>query len=151
MPLTEWFTVLYEEFRPLLFWFTSISLALALVSIVVLPVMVIYMPKDYFLGAHRRRRRGFSTTWVLLIRNLCAFLLMVAGLLMLVLPGQGLLTLLAALIISDIPGKYRMERWLVLRPGILRAINWLRRKYAKPAVIAPPVGLDRSTFGKRRG
>lgn len=147
--MIESLLAVYEWSRPLLIWFTSISLVLALVSIVVLPILIIYMPHDYFLGAHRRRRRGFSAAWLFIVRNFFAVLLLIAGMLMLLLPGQGLLTMLAAIILSDVPGKYRLERWLILRPGILRAINWLRRKYDKAALVAPPTGINRTTFGKR--
>lgn len=148
--MTESWLAIYEWSKPLLIWFTSISLVLALVSIVVLPILIIYMPKDYFLGAHRRRRRGVSAAWLFVVRNFFAALLLIAGILMLLLPGQGVLTMLAAIILSDVPGKYRLERWLILRPGLLRAINWLRRKYGKLPLLAPPQGINRTTFGKRQ-
>ena len=47
---------------------------------------------------------------------------------MLVTPGQGLLTLLAGLLLMNFPGKYQLERWLVSRRGVLTALNWLRRR-----------------------
>ncbi|MCC5878519.1 MAG: hypothetical protein JJU03_01285 [Idiomarina sp.] len=137
---------LIQPFLPL---FTAVSLVLALVSLVLVPVLIIYMPADYFLAAHRLRRRGLTAHWLLVGRNILAFLLLIAGLLMLVLPGQGLLTILAALILSDVPGKYRLERWLVLQPGILRMINWVRRKYKKAPVKAPPRGINRGIFKRR--
>jgi len=43
-------------------------------------------------------------------------------------PGQGLLTLLVGLLLMNFPGKYQLERWLVGRPGVLGALNWLRRR-----------------------
>jgi hypothetical protein len=30
--------------------------------------------------------------------------------------------------LMNFPGKYRVERWLVLQPGVLRGLNWLRHK-----------------------
>jgi hypothetical protein len=39
-----------------------------------------------------------------------------------------LLTLLVGLLVMNFPGKYQLERWLVLRPGVLRGLNWLRRR-----------------------
>lgn len=134
---------IYHWLEPFLPWLTTISVALALVSLVGLPVLVIYMPRDYFLGAHRRRRRGLSSYWFTTARNVLALFLAVAGFLMLILPGQGLLTLLAAVIMSEMPGKYRLERWIILRPGILKTVNWIRRKYQKAPMLAPPVGYNR--------
>ena len=57
--------------------------------------------------------------------------------LMLVLPGQGLLTILIGIGISDFPGKYKLERRLVSVPGILGAINWIRGK-ARVEPLRPP-------------
>jgi hypothetical protein len=47
---------------------------------------------------------------------------------MLFLPGQGLLTMLIGLMLIWFPGKYRLEKWLVHQPGILKGINWFRGK-----------------------
>jgi len=62
------------------------------------------------------------------------------GLLMLVTPGQGVMTLLVGLLLMNFPGKYRMERWLVMRPGVLRALNWLRRRRGQRPFAAPTPG-----------
>jgi hypothetical protein len=47
---------------------------------------------------------------------------------MLVLPGQGVLTILAGITLLNYPGKRRLELWLVRRPAIHRAIDWIRRR-----------------------
>ena len=60
----------------------------------------------------------------------------------LVLPGQGILTLLIALMVSTFPGKYRMERAIMRRPRVLRAANWIRRRYHKPE-LNPPRDTER--------
>lgn len=139
-----------ELIQPYLFVLASVSLVLALISVVLVPVLIVQMPADYFLAAHRIRRRGFALTGLSLLRNIVAVLLLVAGILMLLLPGQGLLTILVAVILSDVPGKYRFERWLILRPGVLRGINWMRKKYNKAAVVKPPQGMNRKTIRRRR-
>lgn len=139
-----------EVAQPYLVLLATVSGVLALVSLVLVPILIVQMPADYFLAAHRIRRRGFSARWLTIVRNLLAVVLFVAGLLMLMLPGQGLLTLLAALIISDVPGKYQIERWLVLQPGVLKAINWVRQRYRKTPIMSPPQGLNRSRLGRKR-
>lgn len=139
-----------EAAQPYLVLIATVSGVLALVSLVLVPILIVQMPADYFLAAHRIRRRGFSARWLTVARNLLAMVLFIAGLLMLVLPGQGLLTLLAALIMSDVPGKYRVERWLVLQPGVLKTINWVRRRYRKTPIVSPPQGLNRSRLGHKR-
>lgn len=60
---------------------------------------------------------------------------MVAGILMLALPGQGLLTIIIGLVLMDFPGKYYAERWVISRHSILLSINWIRKKADKPALV----------------
>ncbi len=71
-------------------------------------------------------------------KNLLGGVLVVLGLVMLLTPGQGLLTLLIGLMLMNFPGKYRLERWLVTRPGVLRALNWLRARQGHQPLEAPP-------------
>ncbi len=59
---------------------------------------------------------------------------------MLILPGQGILTMAVGLMLMDFPNKYQVERWLVSRKRVLRAMNWFRRQANKnPLVIEPGV------------
>lgn len=102
-------------------------------SLLAMPALAARIRADYF--NHDERPRGRWAEQHPLVRlalrigkNLlgCAFVL--AGVAMLVLPGQGLLTLLVGFLLIDFPGKYRFEKWLVRRRYVLRSINWLRRR-----------------------
>lgn len=74
--------------------------------------------------------------WTLLIgKNLLGVVLLVAGIAMMVGPGQGILTILIAVMLLNFPGKRRLERWLVSRNKVLHSINWLRRRYGKPPLV----------------
>lgn len=142
--MREFFALAYDWIAPWIPWLTIISVLLALISLILLPVLIVNMPADYFLAARRRRRNATSVRrWYMILRNVLALVLLIAGIIMLFVPGQGLLTVLAAIALSDVPGKYQIERWIVLRPGILRAINWVRKRYRKPPVKRPPVGFNR--------
>ncbi|NNM26663.1 MAG: hypothetical protein HKO59_11890, partial [Phycisphaerales bacterium] len=68
-------------------------------------------------------------------KNVLGVVLALAGLAMLVLPGQGLLTLLVGVLLIDGPGKYGFEKWLVARRPVLRSINWLRRRGGHPPLV----------------
>ena len=52
-------------------------------------------------------------------------------------PGQGLLTALIGLTLLSFPGKRKLERRFVKIPALLRAINRLRARFARP-----PLELD---------
>ncbi|RTE86696.1 hypothetical protein [Aliidiomarina sp. B3213] len=123
--------------EPWLPWIVSISVLIILLSLVLVPMLVIKMPTDYFVEKSRPRHWTLSRRLLYLIRNLFALILLCAGILMLVLPGQGLLTILLAVVISDVPGKFYVERWLVSHKSVMRALNWIRRRYNRPELISP--------------
>ena len=54
---------------------------------------------------------------------------------MLVLPGQGLLTILVGLMLSDYPGKFKLEKKIIKTNLILKTINWYRNKSNIPPII----------------
>lgn len=119
------------QLQQLLLWATLVS-ALALVAtIVAIPWVVTRLPQDYFASGHRHPWRQSAHRPLLALvlgmgKNLLGVVLLLMGLIMLFTPGQGLLTLLVGLLLLNFPGKYRLERWLVQRPGVMRALNWLR-------------------------
>jgi len=117
----------------LLLWASGLSLAGLVATVMGVPWVVVRLPHDYFNQSHRAvwRYRGDEPWYALLlggIKNLVGALLVLLGVVMLVTPGQGLLTLLVGLLLMNFPGKYRLERWLVGRRGVLAALNWLRAR-----------------------
>lgn len=95
---------------------------------------VSYIPEDYFVtdrpGPMRRLRQWAPLRYLLLLtlQQLVGGVLLLAGLAMLVLPGQGLLTIFAGLCVLEYPGKRRLVRRLVQRAPIKAALNGLRRR-----------------------
>ena len=118
--------------QPLL-WASGFSLLALVATIFGVPWVVTRLPQDYFARTERVVWRASADAPLLGLivatsKNLLGLLLVALGLIMLVTPGQGIVTLLIGLLLMNFPGKYRLERWLVLRPGVLRALNWLRRR-----------------------
>ena len=111
-------------------------------TLVFVPWAIVRLPADYF-HYHARERALWSTfhpviRFTLLFgKNLLGCILIVMGVAMLVLPGQGLLTILIGILLLDFPGKFTFERWLISRKPILHTSNWLRKKAHKP-----PLWLD---------
>lgn len=107
------------------------SIACFLVSLFVIPVLIARIPADYF--THRRRtppdaRHPALRITILVAKNAVGVLLVLAGITMLVLPGQGILTVLIGLLLMNFPGKYALERRIASSPAVLRGLNWIRRK-----------------------
>jgi hypothetical protein len=119
------------DWQQLLLWGTALSLLAVIGTIIGVPWVVTRLPHDYFSRPRRAvwRETADEPVFALVLgafKNLLGALLVLLGLVMLVTPGQGLLTLLVGLLLMNFPGKYQLERWLVLRPGVLRGLNWLR-------------------------
>jgi hypothetical protein len=102
-------------------------------TLILVPILVVRLPADYFAHSGRHRRPWLTVhpiprVLLLIGKNVLGFVLVCAGILMLVLPGQGILTILIGLTLIDFPGKFTFERWLVTRPAVLKSVNWLRHK-----------------------
>lgn len=123
----------------LLGWIGVISLLVFSLSLLSLPWLVAIIPEDYFLSQKRKRtilkNEGFGT-WIVIfiLKNSIGLLLVTGGVLMLFLPGQGALTIIAGLILIDYPGKFELERKIVSNKKILEKLNWLRNKANQPSL-----------------
>lgn len=133
----HWLEELYQWLEPALPWLTGAGILMVLLSMFAIPWLIMLMPADYFVAPRREPDRG-PLAWTLwLLRNSLGTLLVAAGLMMLVLPGQGLLTMLIGIMVSTFPGKYRLERRLVRYPGVYRAINWIRQRRGHKPLLYP--------------
>lgn len=53
---------------------------------------------------------------------------MAAGMVMIFIPGQGILTILLGLVLMDFPGKHRLIVLIIQHKRVWRALNWIRAK-----------------------
>jgi hypothetical protein len=118
----------------------GISLAMLVTTLIAFPFVIARLPANYFAERSRPAPRSRHVLVHLIVRvfkNLIGLALALAGVLLLFLPGQGLLTLIVGLTIMNYPGKFVIERWLVRRPHVLPALNWLRVRFSVPPFEAP--------------
>ena len=120
-----------------------LSLALFVLSLVVFPLVVANLPSDYFVRdkrdpAHQKRRHPAVWVSLTVVKNIFGFVLILVGIAMLVLPGQGILTILMGLALTNFPGKFNLERRLVRLPSVGRALNRIRELAGKPRLEIPP-------------
>lgn len=119
-----------------------VSLATFVLSLLMVPLIVVRIPHDYFKDAYRHKSQWAQYHPVLrfcllLLKNLLGLVLLVMGVLMLVLPGQGVLTILFGIALMNFPGKFKLERRLVAYPKVLSSINWIRKRANRA-----PIELD---------
>ncbi|MCK9505951.1 MAG: hypothetical protein M0Q95_17450 [Porticoccaceae bacterium] len=117
--------------QEILLWVGTASIATLIISLMTLPWLVAKIPADYF-NHDRRTPTGWKTQHpllravLLIMKNLLGYVLLVGGVLMLFIPGQGILTMAMGLLLMDYPGKYQLERRIVAIPAVFRGLNWLR-------------------------
>lgn len=131
-----------QHLELLLVWAGGLSLLGLAAAVVGVPWILARLPANYFNQSHRAVWREWGDEpWLALVlgglKNIVGAVLVLLGVVMLVTPGQGLLTLLVGLLLMNFPGKYRLERWLVGRRGVLAALNWLRRRGGHPPFEPP--------------
>lgn len=120
----------------------SLSLILLALTLVALALVVITLPTNYFTRDHREPSslahphplpwRGLS-----LLKNLLGILFILLGIALLVLPGQGALTILIGLTMTNFPGKYRLERRMMRQRAINKTLNQIRKLANKPPLEIP--------------
>lgn len=136
-----------DNYESLLFWLMMVSIVGFMASLVLIPWIMLQLPADYFL--HEKRKKHLMKKWnnqplffiviISLLKNIVGILLISSGMIMLFTPGQGILTLIMGIILTDMPYKYKIEQWIIKKTKILHLINRLRKKAKKdPFILEVP-------------
>lgn len=126
-----------QTHQELISWLAAISLLTFIVTLFAVPVLIIHIPDKYFL--HKKRISpgnpkvaiGFRFVFRIL-KNILGVIFVLTGLILLFLPGQGLLSILIGVMLMNFPGKYKVERAIIKQEKVLSTINWLRAKAQRP-------------------
>jgi len=132
-----------ERHEDLLAWLAAGSVATFLLSAVAIPMAVARMPADYFTRRPPRLKNHPLRLAGRVLKNMLGLSFALAGLTMLVLPGQGVLTLLIGISLMDFPRKRELEGRLVRLSAVQGAAQWLRRRAGRPPLKVPKPGADR--------
>jgi len=111
-------------------------------TLIVVPIVVVRLPADYLTNEESASlRHRIPPAWLypyLIVKNIFGVVFILAGLAMLVLPGQGILTLALGLALINFPGKHRLIQRILGQRRVLSAINRLRARAKKPPLEKPP-------------
>ena len=113
----------------------TISFVIFVFSLISIRWLVALIPSDYFINRDSSKFKiTYPSLWLvsIIIKNILGYTLIIGGILMLFLPGQGLFTIFVGLLLSNYPGKYYLERKLIAMPKIYKTVNWLRKKSNQP-------------------
>jgi len=116
----------------------GISVGTLVFSLAIAGWLLIRIPPDYFKDEKRRAARK-RPLWLKILKNAGGVLLVGIGLVVSVPggPGQGLLLVLAGMMTIRIPGKYRVERKILLLRPVRKAADRLRAWRGRPPLEFP--------------
>ena len=141
-----------DYFNSIVAWlmsYSSILIGLGGLSVLILVFSIAGMgwfiaqiPEDYFIHDKRQARHwnkysSQARIAIIIFKNIFGGIMLVGGLFLLVLPGQGLLTMIIGLLLIDYPGKFQLEQKIISIPSIFRSLNWFRAKARKPNLLHP--------------
>lgn len=134
-PLVDW----YRGHPEVVNWGIGLSFVMFVGTLLIVPVLVARIPDDYFIRDADTPGTFPQRHWVVslaghIVKNLLGVIIVLMGVVMLFVPGQGVLTILIGVILLDFPGKRRLELALIRRPAILKAVNWMRQKAGRKAL-----------------
>ena len=113
----------------------AVSFVIFVFSLISIKWLVALIPSDYFINRNSSKFKiAYPSLWLVstIIKNILGYTLIIGGILMLFLPGQGLFTIFVGLLLSNYPGKFYLERKLIAMPKIYKTVNWLRKKSNQP-------------------
>lgn len=118
----------------------ALSLATFFTSIILIPILVARLPRNYFHKdySHKHTLAKRFTLWQAfrrLMRNIIGGILLLAGIAMLFLPGQGLITIIIGIALMDFPYKKQLIYSLTRSKTVQRSLDWLRRKAKKETFL----------------
>ncbi len=108
-----------------------------IIMILITPWLVGKIPYDYFVNDKYSMKSASKITKLIVnpIRNIFGLILLILGFIMLFTPGQGIITILLAVLVMRFPYKRELEQKIIANKNILKALNWLRDKNNKPHII----------------
>jgi hypothetical protein len=123
-----------------------LSTTTAIAYFIVVSYIIIQMDKRHFIRKQNVAEDTITLPHLTLINSNVANVIIVAkvivgvcllliGLVMLVLPGQGLITMLIGFSLLPFPGKDKMEQSILSRKSVRTSLNWIRIKAKKDPFI----------------
>ena len=127
-----------ESNQLLLGTIAGFSTLLLLLTILATPWLVAMLSSGYFMSQESRvQKRSIANLLLTCLRSLTGLMLVLIGIVMLVIPGPGLVTMLVGLSLAEFPGKRRLLKYIATRPSVFKSLNWMRKRHGKEPFELP--------------
>jgi hypothetical protein len=119
-----------------LYWVSGVSVAMFAGSLLLVPWVIKRAPQDYFVREPDKKKGPLG--WLRFCAlNVFGLVLLLIGVALLVLPGQGILLILLALSVMDFPGKHASMVRIAKKPAVWRGLNYFRKRAQQPPFDQP--------------
>ena len=131
--MLDFITQAIADYHQYFVWMGIVSFVFFVGSLLLTPFLLGKIPQDYFIhtNQHKVEIEHLGHLIIVIIRTLIGFVLLIAGIIMLVTPGQGIISILLGLFLMEFPGKRKLELKLINHEPTFKALNWLRGKANK--------------------
>lgn len=113
--------------HPALLVSIGLSIVLCIAGVLAAPGVVARLPRNFFT---RDQKPSLGL-------NILGWVLIVAGVAMLIMPGPGAVALLTGIVFANFPGKRRLLKWFLSIESVFDGLNRIRKKRGKPALERP--------------
>jgi hypothetical protein len=124
-----------------LIWVSTFSGVGLVAAAIIIPWLIVRMPEDFFSHPQRYNWLGRKPASVRIpiriLKNLLAIALVIVGIVMFLTPASGLFPILLGVVLADVPGKLKLQRWILCRKTVRKSMNWLRGKFQRRPVQMP--------------
>ena len=115
------------------------SIAMSIAGVAAVPWMVCRMPADWFSRAPQHWTERLRAAPVATVaRNALGLALVLLGIALLFLPGQGVLTIMLGVVLTDLPLRDHGLRWVASRPRLAAQMQRWRSKARVPKFTGLP-------------
>ncbi len=131
--MLDFITQATADYHQYFIWVGIVSFVVFVASLLLTPLLLGKIPQDYFIhtNQHKVEIEHLGHLIIVVIRTLIGFVLLIAGIIMLVTPGQGIITIFLGLFLMEFPGKRKLELKFIKHNPTFKALNWLRNKAGK--------------------
>ncbi|CAB9540723.1 hypothetical protein [uncultured Gammaproteobacteria bacterium] len=132
--MLDFINSVFAEYEDLLITVGVISAVVFVVSLLAMPFLLSKIPVDYFVQnkQYKVEIKGVSGLLIVAIKTIVGLVLLLAGIIMLVTPGQGIISILLGLFLLEFPGKRKLELKFINHEPTFKTLNWLRSKVNHP-------------------